>query len=127
MATLRDLMHDPSAEELRLPRATEAELRAGVEAALADRAHLPERARSVREVIFRLDRGTLRVAEKGPQGWTVHGWVQQAINLFFSLAQSEQLSAGDLKFFDKIPPKQQPVRADALHSLRRRVAGRLLV
>jgi 2,3,4,5-tetrahydropyridine-2-carboxylate N-succinyltransferase len=37
----------------------------------------------------------------------IHGWIQEAINLFFGLMQSESLSAGDLRFFDKVPPKQQ--------------------
>jgi 2,3,4,5-tetrahydropyridine-2-carboxylate N-succinyltransferase len=99
-------MQNPAAEELRLPRATDDELRAGVSEALADRAQLARHAKAVREVIFRLDRGALRVAEKGAAGWVVHGWIQQAINLYFSLAQSETLKAGDLQFFDKIPPKQ---------------------
>src|SRR3954471_16850233 len=99
-------MENPAAEELRLPQASADELRAAVEAVQRDRAALPRHARAVREVIFRLDRGTLRVAEKGPRGWTIHGWIQQAINLFFVLSQSEQYRAGDLTFFDKIPPKQ---------------------
>ena len=104
-------MHDHSAEELRAPYATADELRAAVQEAVADKARLPEKASAVREVIWRLDQGALRVAERNPGGaaerWTVHGWIQQAINLFFGLAQSEEYAAGDLKFFDKIPPKQQ--------------------
>jgi len=99
-------MQNPAAEELRLPTATDDELRAGVSEALADRGQLARHAKAIREVIFRLDRGALRVAEKGAAGWVVHGWIQQAINLYFSLAQSETLRAGDLQFFDKIPPKQ---------------------
>jgi len=99
-------MENPAAEELRLPQASADELRAAVEAVQRDRAALPRHARAVREVIFRLDRGTLRVAEKGPRGWTIHGWLQTAINLFFGLAESEYYRAGDLTFFDKIPPKQ---------------------
>jgi 2,3,4,5-tetrahydropyridine-2-carboxylate N-succinyltransferase len=102
-------MQDPAAEELRLPSASDAELRAEVEAALVDRALLQGRnGKAVREVIYRLDRGVLRVAERqAPGQWIVHGWIQQAINLFFSIAQSEPLRAGDLHFFDKIPPKQE--------------------
>src|SRR4051812_40055797 len=99
-------MENPAAEELRLPQASADELRAAVEAVQRDRAALPRHARAVREVIFRLDRGTLRVAEKGPRGWTIHGWLQTAINLFFGLAESEYYRAGDLTFFDKIPPSR---------------------
>ena len=69
-------MQDPAAPALRLPSATADELRAGVEA---------KDARAVREVVFRLDQGTLRVAEKGAQGWVIHGFIQQAINQYFGL------------------------------------------
>src|ERR1700737_405632 len=99
-------MQDPAATELRLPQASADALRAAVEEAQRDRASLDRHANAVREVIYRLDQGTLRVAEKGSTGWTIHGWIQQAINLFFSLAQSEVYEAGDLRFFDKIPPKR---------------------
>src|SRR5438445_6102508 len=99
-------MQDPAATELRLPQASAEALRAAVEEAQRDRASLDRHANAVREVIYRLDQGTLRVAEKGSTGWTIHGWIQQAINLFFSLAQSEVYAAGDLRFFDKIPPKR---------------------
>ena len=102
-------MRDPSAEELRLPHAGVEELKAAVEQAVADRGLLAGRhGQAVREVVYRLDRGVLRVAEKGPppQGWVIHGWIQQAINLYFAVATSEPYAAGDLRFFDKIPPKQ---------------------
>src|SRR5207249_11398265 len=39
--------------------------------------------------------------------WLVNAWLQQAINLYFALAQSETYAAGDLEFFDKIPPKRE--------------------
>jgi len=99
-------MQDPAAEELRLPQASADALRAAVEEAQRDRAALERHASAVREVVYRLDQGTLRVAEKESGGWTIHGWIQQAINLFFMLAQSETYSAGDLQFFDKVPPKR---------------------
>jgi len=99
-------MQDPAATELRLPQASADALRAAVEEAQRDRASLDRYANAVREVVYRLDQGTLRVAEKGAMGWAIHGWIQQAINLFFGLAQSEVYAAGDLRFFDKIPPKR---------------------
>jgi 2,3,4,5-tetrahydropyridine-2-carboxylate N-succinyltransferase len=101
-------MQDPTTEALRRHSATADELRTAVQEAQADRALLGGRhAGAVREVIFRLDRGALRVAEKGAQGWIIHGWIQQAINLYFSIATNETYRCGDLQFFDKIPPKQQ--------------------
>ena len=102
------MMHDPAAEELRLPGSEESALQAAVQEALVDRGLLAGRhGRAVREVIFRLDRGTLRVAEKGASGWIIHGWIQQASNLYFAVAVNETYRSGDLKFFDKIPPKQE--------------------
>jgi len=100
------MMHDHSAEELRLPYATSDELRSAVDAVQKDRSLLAQNASAVREVIWRLDQGLLRVAEKGAAGWIIHGYVQQAINFYFAIAQSEGLRAGDLTFFDKIPPKK---------------------
>jgi 2,3,4,5-tetrahydropyridine-2-carboxylate N-succinyltransferase len=107
-------MHDPAAPELRLPEATTDELRAAIEAATGDRSLLQgTHARSVREVIYRLDQGALRVAEKqapaaggAAASWLVHSWLQQAINLYFAIAPLETYRAGELEFFDKIPPKR---------------------
>ena len=89
-----------------MPEASLDALRAAVDEAHRERASLDRHAAAVREVVYRLDQGTLRVAEKGADGWTIHGWIQQAINLFFALMQSEPYVAGDLGFFDKIPPKR---------------------
>jgi len=100
-------MRDPSAEDLRLPGADVQELKTAVEQAVADRGLLGGRhGQAVREVVYRLDQGVLRVAEKGAHGWTIHGWIQQAINLYFAVSVSEPYRAGDVSFFDKIPPKQ---------------------
>src|SRR5207248_2052410 len=71
-------MQDPADPKLRLPEAGVAELRAQVEAILGDRALLQkQQARAVREVVYRLDQGELRVAERsdGPERWVVHGWI----------------------------------------------------
>ena len=90
-------MKDPSAPELRLEGESVANLQALV--GKGD-------ARAVREVVYRLDQGTLRVAEKSESGWIVHGWIQQAVNLYFPLAPLETYQAGEIEFFDKIPPKR---------------------
>jgi 2,3,4,5-tetrahydropyridine-2-carboxylate N-succinyltransferase len=102
-------MQDPTKPGLRLPEASVPELRAQVEAILQDRALLQkEHARAVREVVYRLDRGELRVAEPsgGPERWIVHGWIQQSISLYFAIAPLETYQAGDLEFHDKVPPKR---------------------
>ncbi len=133
-------MQDPSAIELRLPDESDDSLRALVEEAIRKADELPPHHRAlanwarteprlgqaVCEVIYRLDRGTLRVATRNqeslstapdllgsdsathiaPERWLVHGWIQSAINLYFPLAQLETYRAGELEFFDKIPPKR---------------------
>ncbi|HEX2816179.1 MAG TPA: hypothetical protein VHN39_07285 [Phenylobacterium sp.] len=103
-------MRNPADPALRLPEATSGELQSLVQQALADRALLQgQHGRAVREVIDRLDKGTLRVAERVQTGerWKIHGWLQQAISLYFGLVPNETYEAGDLRFFDKIPPKQE--------------------
>ncbi|HET8733743.1 MAG TPA: 2,3,4,5-tetrahydropyridine-2,6-dicarboxylate N-succinyltransferase, partial [Anaeromyxobacteraceae bacterium] len=59
-------------------------MRAGVEAAWADRARLADPAvkAAVLGAVDGLDRGTLRVAEKGGGDWQVNGWLMQAVNLY---------------------------------------------
>ena len=101
-------MQDPANPELRQPDASVAELRAQVEAIAEERALLQKgHARAVREVVFRLDQGELRVAERtdGPDRWLVHAWIQQSISFYFAIAHSEAYQAGDLEFHDKVPPK----------------------
>jgi len=102
-------MQDPADPRLRLPDAGVAELRAQVEAILGDRALLQkQQARAVREVVYRLGQGELRVAERsdGPERWVVHGWIQQSISLYFTIATLEEYQAGEIEFHDKIPPKR---------------------
>ena len=109
-------MQDPTQIDKRLPDASVETLRARVEETLADRALCTQdsqHAKAVREVLYRLDRGTLRVAERNPElsaasaeRWLVHGWIQASINLYFPLAAVETIRAGELEFFDRLPTKQ---------------------
>ena len=84
------------------------ELKAQVGEAWADREKLKERphAKAVREVIELLDKGALRVAAKGTQGWEVSAWVMQAINLYFSVCEMKVHEVGPFEFFDKLPLKK---------------------
>lgn len=81
-----------------------------IERAFADRALLKDEthARAVFDTLAALDRGELRVATRGDDGWTVHPWIKQAILLYFSLRAIEPMSAGALQFNDKIPVKTPP-------------------
>jgi len=38
--------------------------------------------------------------------WVTHAWLKQAILLYFRMHVSGTLAAGDLEFFDKVPPKR---------------------
>jgi 2,3,4,5-tetrahydropyridine-2-carboxylate N-succinyltransferase len=63
-------------------------------------------AEPIETAIELLDRGELRVAEPGPDGWVVHEWVKKAILLYFRLRKVEPLDAGGLHYLDKIPVKE---------------------
>jgi 2,3,4,5-tetrahydropyridine-2-carboxylate N-succinyltransferase len=60
----------------------------------------------IEETIDLLDRGRLRVAEPGPDGWVVNEWAKKAILLYFRLRKVEPLDIGGLRYLDKIPVKQ---------------------
>ncbi|MEN9786591.1 MAG: 2,3,4,5-tetrahydropyridine-2,6-carboxylate N-succinyltransferase [Pseudomonadota bacterium] len=73
--------------------------------------HLQERARAgdrdaVHEVIARLERGELRVAEKVDGEWIVHAWIKETILQFFRISPMEAWEAGPMGFHDKIPPRR---------------------
>lgn len=56
-------------------------------------------------VIELLDQGKIRVAEKTAAGWTTNEWVKKAILLYFAIRPMEEMKAGPLTFYDKIPLK----------------------
>lgn len=76
-----------------------------IEAAYADPKRLPEARDAVLDVIADLDRGALRVAAPGEDGWTVHGWIKQAILLYFRVAEMRVIRDGPFEYHDKIPTK----------------------
>jgi 2,3,4,5-tetrahydropyridine-2-carboxylate N-succinyltransferase len=65
---------------------------------------------AVEGVMAALDAGDLRVAERrtGANGaeWITHGWIQQAITLYFRLRKSHTLEVGPFEYRDKIPLKR---------------------
>lgn len=60
---------------------------------------------AIRQVISLLDTGKLRVAEPGPDGWTVNEWVKKAVILYFPIQKMETIEVGPFEFHDKIPLK----------------------
>src|SRR4051812_36357394 len=89
------------------------ELSQKVSAAFGDRSLLKDKAHAdaVRETLRLLDEGKLRVAEKGPSGWTVNAWVKEAILLFFAISEMKTMEVGPFEFFDKIPLKKNLEKA----------------
>jgi 2,3,4,5-tetrahydropyridine-2-carboxylate N-succinyltransferase len=54
-----------------------------------------------------LDAGRLRVASKGPGGWTVHQWLKKAVLLSFRLNDMALIEGGPggAHWWDKVPSK----------------------
>lgn len=63
-------------------------------------------AEAVEETVRRLDRGLVRSAERGPDGWVVNEWVKKAILLYFRLRKIETVEVGPFEYRDKIPLKR---------------------
>lgn len=60
---------------------------------------------AIKEAIAQLDRGEIRVAEKGAEGWIVNEWAKKAVLLYFPLMGMETTEAGPMEYYDKIPLK----------------------
>ena len=62
-----------------------------IEAAWEDREKLRDKTtvEAIDEVVDRLDKGTLRVAEPNGDKWTVHVWIKKAIILYFPTHENE--------------------------------------
>jgi 2,3,4,5-tetrahydropyridine-2-carboxylate N-succinyltransferase len=56
----------------------------------------------VRAVIEEVDKGRLRVAEPGENGWKVNEWVKQAILLYFSIQPMQTWNLEPFEFYDKM-------------------------
>lgn len=81
-----------------------------VHEAYEDRSRLAEPAAksAIEEVIARLDRGELRVAEKEGGVWRVNSWIKEAILLYFAMRPVEPMgdAADAIVYRDKIPTKR---------------------
>jgi 2,3,4,5-tetrahydropyridine-2,6-dicarboxylate N-succinyltransferase len=78
-----------------------------IENAWEDRSLLtqPETINAIKEVISKLDDGTLRVAEPTEAGWQVNEWVKKAVVLYFPIQKMETFEVGIFEYHDKIPLK----------------------
>jgi len=58
------------------------------------------------ELIEKLDKGILRVAEPSEDGWKVNEWVKKGVILYFPIKKMETIEVGPFEFHDKIPLKR---------------------
>src|SRR5436190_5781048 len=57
---------------------------------------------AVKNVIEEVDKGRLRVASPGDNGWVVNEWVKQAILLYFTVQPMQTWDAAPFEFYDKM-------------------------
>lgn len=60
---------------------------------------------ALEECLERLDRGELRVAEPGADGWVVNEWLKKAVLLSFRVRENCLIEGGFTRFYDKVPLK----------------------
>jgi 2,3,4,5-tetrahydropyridine-2-carboxylate N-succinyltransferase len=57
---------------------------------------------AVRAVIEEVDKGRLRTAQPGDDGWKVNEWVKQAILMYFGIQQMQTWDLAPFEFYDKM-------------------------
>ncbi|MFY8181072.1 MAG: 2,3,4,5-tetrahydropyridine-2,6-dicarboxylate N-succinyltransferase [Flavobacterium sp.] len=57
---------------------------------------------TIKEVIFLLDSGKLRVAEPTESGWQVNEWVKKAVVMYFPIQKMETHEVGIFEYHDKM-------------------------
>ena len=57
---------------------------------------------AIREVIEKLDKGILRVAEPVGNDWKVNDWIKKAVILYFPIQSMQSSHAGPMEFHDKM-------------------------
>jgi 2,3,4,5-tetrahydropyridine-2,6-dicarboxylate N-succinyltransferase len=84
------------------------ELRQRIEKIWEDRSLLQssDSQEAIREVVEKLDKGELRVAEPAASGWQVNEWIKKAVILYFPIQQMETIEVGPFEFHDKIKLKR---------------------
>ncbi len=84
------------------------ELRQRIEKIWEDRSLLQssDSQEAIREVVEKLDKGELRVAEPVSSGWQVNEWIKKAVILYFPIQQMETIEVGPFEFHDKIKLKR---------------------
>ena len=79
---------------------------------------------AVKETIADLDKGKIRVAEKGQNGWVVNDWIKKAILLYFSLTDNTRIEGGISDFYDKVPLKYNNLSEEQARANKVRIVPR---
>lgn len=85
------------------------ELQSLIEAAWENRELLKESytKEAITNVIELLDKGKIRISEKGPDNnWYLNEWIKKAVLLYFPICEMKTMEAGPMEFYDKIPLKK---------------------
>jgi 2,3,4,5-tetrahydropyridine-2-carboxylate N-succinyltransferase len=84
------------------------ELKQLIEQAWNDRTMLQQESTqaTIREVIEKLDKGEIRVAEPWKDGWQVNEWIKKAVIMYFPIQKMETIEVGPFEFHDKIALKK---------------------
>lgn len=60
---------------------------------------------TIRQVIEKLDKGLLRVAEPSTEGWIVNEWIKKAVIMYFPIQKMETHEVGIFEYYDKMKLK----------------------
>jgi len=83
---------------------------------------------ALEQVLDRLERGELRVAEPdGDGGWHVHEWLKMAVLLYFRSGSSTLMNGGAMAAFDKVPLRFADTDEAAFRAVGARVVPGALV
>lgn len=61
---------------------------------------------AIRHIIELLDKGAIRIAEPGHDGWKINEWIKKAVILYFPIQQMQTIEVGPFEFYDKIALKK---------------------
>lgn len=61
---------------------------------------------AIREVIYMLDKGKIRIAEKIDNQWIINEWIKKAVLMYFPINKMEVCESGIFEYYDKIPLKR---------------------
>ena len=84
------------------------ELKLRIEKAWEDRSLLQQKetTEAIREVVEKMDKGELRVAQPNGDQWQVNEWIKKAVIMYFPIQQMETIEVGPFEFHDKIALKK---------------------